>query len=790
MTDSARCWHCEQPVVTPFVAHTPEGDQPACCSGCAAAIETIHGLGLADYYQFRGNERPEPPDPADNKELALFQLPDIVAPFIQSDGESQRISLILDGIHCAACVWLVEHALAEHRGVTKATLNLATFRLDVSWDSSATTLFEIAQRIHQLGYLPRLPVRAAQEKDQATASRWLAIRLLVAGLGAMQSMMYATALYVGAFDGMEAIYRDFFRYAGLAIATPVVFFSGWPFLSAAARALKQKRVIMDVPVSLALLLGWGGSLLSTLVGGEHVYFESISMFVFFLLTSRWLEQHQRIRVSQRLNRLQETLPLAVTRLLEDNSTELVPARLVEPGDKLLLKQGDVSPVDAEVVAGEGDIEQAVLTGEAAPLAVSNGDSMAAGATLIQGQLTILATGRADESRVARIGQLVEQAQSQRNETHRRLELVAGRFIFAILILAVATLALHWNNGHWAAFEHMLAVLVVTCPCALALAAPLSIAAGIGRALDEGLLVARPDHFLDLPNVDQVIFDKTGTLTEGQFTLADTCELDSTLPLEKLKPIVAALEQQASHPVAKALAGLAEPADMTDLRHQRDGVTGSFEGSVWRIGAAEPEHASSEGATRLCLYRDQQAVLLLDMKDRIRDDAPALIDALKQPGRTVALLSGDAEHPVENLANELGITNWSARMTPEQKQAHISQLQASGQRVMMIGDGVNDAPALVEADASVAMADSASLARQAASAFLLRNRLSPVITLFALAARTRRTLRQNIGWALGYNALAVPFAMIGWIPPWLAAIGMSASSLIVTLNAGRLSRWKL
>ena len=790
MTAAALCWHCEQPLQHAFRARTPDGERDACCSGCAAAIETIHGLGLADYYRFRGDERPAPPDPAEDRQLALFRLDAITRPFIRQQGDSLRISLILEGIHCAACVWLIEHAMRDAEGVRAVSLNLATLRLELTWDPARISLYDLATRLQQLGYTPRLPVRAAQEAEQSGDARWMAIRLLVAGLGAMQSMMYATALYVGAFDGMEDIYRDFFRYAGLAIATPVVFFSGWPFLIGASRALSHRRVTMDVPVTLALLLGWGGSLLATVLEGEHVYFESISMFVFFLLTSRWLEQRQRLRVSQLLNRLQETLPLAVTRQHADGSTEMIPARLVEAGDQLLLQQGDIVPVDAQVLGGDGQIEQAVLTGEALPVPVTAGDAVAAGATLLEGQLLLCASGRVDESRVARIGQLVEQAQAGGHDAAQKLDIVASRFIIAVLVLAAATLIMHWQAGQWRAFEHMLAVLVVTCPCALALAAPLSIAAGVGRGLDAGLLIARPDQFLLIPEIDRLVFDKTGTLTHGDFELASVTPLAQGLSLDQLKGVVAGLEQNASHPVARALSAMAAPVPMSDLEHRRNGVQGRHDGHCWRVGPAPVMDDSAGDATRVCLYRNGQPVLEMALRDRVRADASTTLSGLGGPATQRWLLSGDARAAVKALADRLGMDHWRAQLSAEQKRDAIAALQQQGHRVLMVGDGVNDAPALVQADVSVAMADSASLARQAASAYLLRDELAPVSTLFLLARHTRRILRQNIGWALAYNALAVPFAMAGWVPPWLAAIGMSASSLIVTLNAARLGKWKL
>ncbi|MCB1837458.1 MAG: heavy metal translocating P-type ATPase, partial [Alcanivoracaceae bacterium] len=407
------CAHCGAVVDANSVvfADVAQRSQPFCCQGCASAARLIHDLGLNDYYRFRDDKDAAPAVTLSDAELRMFALDDVVAPHVHSQGDQHRLRLLIEGIHCAACVWLLEKVLLSLPGVSSVMVNLATYMLTIHWRGTETRPLDIAQRIVELGYRPRLPVSEQQQAAERTAQRWLLARLLIAGLGAMQAMMYAVALYAGAFDGIETIYRDFFRIAGLVVATPVVFFSGWPFFAAAWRMMRHGQMSMDVPVALALLMGWGGSLWATWTGGEHVYFESIAMFVFFLLSSRWLEQRQRQKVSHMFARLQADLPAAVTRI-DGNTETLVASRLLRAGDHFRVAQGDVIPVDAELLDGTARVEQAALTGESVPVNKSAGDNVSAGTRLLEGVLVLKANSAVHDSRLARIGDLIERAQSQ------------------------------------------------------------------------------------------------------------------------------------------------------------------------------------------------------------------------------------------------------------------------------------------------------------------------------------------------------------------------------------------
>lgn len=789
------CWHCSTPATGRLIlAATPDGDKPACCPGCAAAIEGIHALGLGDYYRFRTEAGPPPDrDRADDAVLAPFSVPELVAGYLQPTASGDtRLVLRIEGLHCAACVWLIEHGLKQLPGIREVRLNLASARLHVTYDPVDTTPRDIAARLQQMGYRPALPSRDGRAAVAREAHRTLLRRLLVAGLCSMQAMMYSTALYIGTFDDVEKVYAELFKLTSFIVATPAIFYSGWPFFSGAWQALRARTLTMDVPVALALGLAWSGSVVALVSGVGHIYFESLAMFVFFLLISRWLEQRQRLRVAEAHSQLADSLPGLALRRAGDG-WQPVATHLINAGDHLQVQQGELVPVDGAVTAGEALVEEAVLTGEAVPVRRSEGAPLLAGTRVLEGHLEMRAEGPARESRVARLGALLDASEAEESRLHLYARAVVPWFIAGTLVLASFTLWWHRDAGLAQGLQYALAVLVVTCPCALALAAPLAVSAARARALASGVLIARPLQLLALPGIDHALFDKTGTLTTGRFAVQKIVPLDPRWPEQTLRQVAASLEQSAVHPLARALSALEEPLPVMAFRQQREGVSGEVLGESWMLRAAPDAQSAEPGVTSVALYHSCVAhaapvpVMRFDLADRLRDEAPAAVSALRALGMTPLLASGDQDAAVASVARTLQIDQARAGQQPEDKLAWIQDLQARGHRVLMTGDGVNDTRALAAADCSVAMADSSALARDAAGMYLLRPDLTLLPWLHGLSRATRRTLRVNIAWALGYNALAIPFAVAGLIPPWLAAIGMSASSLIVSWNASRLMR---
>ena len=788
MTDS--CWHCGNPAPAgAFQARTPDGPRDACCPGCAAAIETIYGLGLDDYYAVRESQAPVPDETRTALNRALFRVPELVAPHLTDIPGGQRLKLQLGGLTCAACSWLIEKAVREQSHVKAVSVNLAGMTLLVDYDGPAdpeTT----AERVLRLGYSLTLPGDPAQTQQQQREQRRLVGRLALAGLGAMQAMMYATALYIGAFDGKDAVYEWVFRIASLLVATPVVFYSGWPFFYGAWLGLKKARLTMDVPIALALLLAWGGSLVIMATGGRHVYFDSAAMFVFFLLTSRWLEQRQRRAIHDGYQHLGETLPQAVRRIDAGGDAVWISVRQVGVGDHLQLIQGDTVPVDGAIISGSAALDESAFTGESLPVLRTCGDAVHAGTRLAEGELVVEARSSAASSLMAQIGEQVDRAQQERVEVVRDWQQIAPIFTAGVLLLAGLTMAWHWSSGAAVAFEHTLAVLVVTCPCALALAVPLTLSATLGAALKNGVLVASPRQLLKLPAVRGAVFDKTGTLTCGQFRIVEcrTPEGSSdALSVDALLAIAAALEWQNPHPLARPFQSLDRDPRVTAIRTSRSGVKGTREGIEWGI-AGDPD-AARHGMTCLALYSDEQLRLRLWLEDEIRQESPSVVRQLANQGIVSRMATGDNPEAARKVAAATGIREWRAEMTPESKQQWVEALEASAPQ-MIVGDGINDANAMLSASVSVATANATSLTQRAAGLYLLHEKLDATPALPSLARFCQRLIHQNLAWALLYNIVAVPFAVSGLIPPWAAAIGMSASSLLVTFNASRISRWKL
>ena len=526
-------------------------------------------------------------------------------------------------------------------------------------------------------------------------------------------------------------------------------------------------------------------------GGRHVYFDSAAMFVFFLLASRWLEQRQRMTIQHAYRRLSDTLPQAVRRLDAHQLPQWISARQVAKGDRLQLIQGDIIPVDGTLIEGRGTFDESALNGEPLPINRGIHDPVHAGSRLVEGNIVLEASGSASSSLVAKIAEQVEHAQHERVEVVRDWQRIAPLFTGGILLLAGMTFAWHWSAGAALAFEHTLAVLVVTCPCALALAVPLTLSSTLGTALREGILVASPRQLLRITAVKGALFDKTGTLTTGQFRIVDSRTVNHRgsppIPEDGLLAIAAALEWNNPHPLARPFQQYTRHPGIAALQADHTGVTGRLLNTTWRITGA-PDMARP-GTTCLQLLCDNEVQLYVWLQDPIRTEANAVVRSLADLGITSRLASGDNAQAVDAVADQLGIRERRAQQRPAEKAAWLAQLESTSPQ-MMVGDGINDAQAMVAASVSVATGNATSLAQRAAGLFLLHDTLHAVPALPQLSRLCQRTIRQNLAWALLYNILAVPFAVSGLLPPWAAALGMSASSLLVTFNATRVTRWKL
>lgn len=786
------CYHCGEPLPgTPFRFTVLGEERDLCCMGCYAVAESIVNAGLENYYLERETVSPTAALPEALDALKGYDHPDTQQQFVHREQNLACAELSLEGVSCAACAWLIERRLQQEPSVSRATVNLSSHRLRLLWDDRQTPLSTLLNDLEQLGYRAR-PFRtdshAALLKQE---SRRLLMRMGVAGLGSMQTMMYAGSLYVA--TDMTVEYRDFFRWISLLVTLPIFFYSGYPFYRSAFIALKARTLNMDAPVSLALILSFAASIYATLVGAPDVYYDSVTMFIFFLLTGRFLEAQARRQASETANDLIPIIPRLSRRLTDTGQTEEVAVSSLQAGDRIVVKAGETIPCDGRIVEGDSAVSEALLTGEPLPISKTTGDMVVSGSQNHDSPLLIEISHTANASTLATIHQLMNRALSEKPQLAQQADKLAHWFIVSILLLSLAVyIGWHLVNPHYALLA-TIAVLVATCPCALSLATPVALTAATNTLAQQGFLITR-GHVIDtLASASHIIFDKTGTLTEGKLELVQTTVLQGS-QTEALQ-VAAALEQHSEHPVASVFNKLA----LTDLpavtalhNTAGSGLSGVINGQNYRIGHADfvlgrQAEDAPEGCLRIWLGCNGQAIACFDFRDKIRPEAASVISQLQHAGLQTVLLSGDRSGTPQQLAHELQINAAQGGLTPEDKAAYVQQLQAQGAVVVMVGDGINDAPVLGQAHVSIAMSSGADLAQSTADVVLLGDRLTTIMTARRLALKTRTVIKQNLWWAFVYNLAILPPAALGYIPPWLAAIGMSLSSLLVVLNALRLRR---
>ncbi len=810
MTDT-RCFHCTLPVSEPavFFAEVEGTQQPMCCPGCKAVTEAIVAGGLENYYQHRTESANQVTDLNRRlqEELQIYDRKEIQKDFVRpatpaSDSQNDRFtaSLLIDGITCAACVWLLENHLEALDGVEQVSVNLSTHEAQITWSRSETALSTLLLEIHRIGY-KAFPWRADQQEALLKKENRLFIRrLAVAGIGTMQVMMYAIALYSGAIsEDMPEIYRDLIRIFSAIVATPVIFYSAAPFFKAAWRDIKIRHLGMDVPVSIAIGGAYLASLWATFFSNGEVYYDSVSMFTFFLLTGRYLELRARHATARAARALTNLLPPSCLKEV-NGQYERVPVADLQPDDKVRILPGDAIPADGVLLNGSTSVNESMLTGEYLPIEKQQGDTLLCSSINVDHPVDIKVTKVGEETRVASIIQLLQRAQQDKPAIAKLADKVAGWFVACVLLVAIFV---YWGWSGIApedAFWITLSVLVVTCPCALSLATPAALTAATGYLHRMGLLVTRGHVLEGLQSIDHVIFDKTGTLTKGELSLTQVIPLDGcSHSQEQLTHLAAAMEAHSEHPIARAFIVHSDSDQQScqqkacDVKnHPGQGIEGTINGTRYRIGRPDfagpsdrlepPEHDGQW----LLMSSNDQPLCWFRITDSLRPEAVDTVQRLHQMGKTVTLLSGDAEPVVAATAESLDIRHWKSESSPDDKLSFIQALQKQGHKILMVGDGINDVPVLAGADISMAMGNASDLARTSADAVLISGNLARLADAFNLTIRTRKIIRQNLAWALGYNLAALPLAAAGMIAPWMAATGMALSSLIVVANALRLN----
>ncbi len=802
MAQPTPCFHCGEPVPAgaPWHANILGEQRPLCCPGCLAVAEAICSAGLESYYQHRTERsaNPEAMPRVLQDELELYDREDVQQRYTASQGTGQQIQLLIEGINCAACCWLIERHLRAQPGVLEASLNMGNQRLSLSWQADATKLSTLIAGLRRIGYTahPYEPDKAA-EQIAAENRRYLR-RLGLAGLMFMQVMMATMALYEEFDQDLTEGMAHLLRWASLLMTTPVVFYSCAPFFQGAWRDLKNRRLSMDVSVSLAIGGAYLAGIWATVIGRGEVYFDSVTMFAFFLLAGRYLERRARQRTVESTARLVNLLPPSTLRIAADGSSQRIMLEELTCGDLVEVKPGESIPADGRIRQGSSSIDESALSGEYLPIAKTAGDAVTAGTLNVEGPLQIEVTALGDQTRLSAIVRLLERAQSDKPRLAKLADQVAQYFLLAVLLSVVVVGTLWWSLRDLdTAFWIVLAMLVATCPCALSLATPTALTTATGSLHKLGLLITRGHVLEGMKQISTVILDKTGTLTEGRMTLEQiqpfaAHDADQALHWARM------LESSSEHPIARAFGRSLHSANAIE-NVPGQGLQGECDGQTLRIGKADfvselggyaaPAYPEAPGQW-LLLGNADGPIAWFALNDRLRSDAAAMVAALQARGLRVVLLSGDQAAVVDRMAERLGISEAIGNASPDDKLAYVQQQQARGEKVLMLGDGVNDVPVLASADISVAMGNASDLAKTNADAVLLNSRLLTLVDSLQVAQRTRAIMIENLAWASLYNLAILPLAALGMVTPAWAALGMSASSLLVVLNALRLTRVRL
>jgi len=792
------CAHCDLPIPPgERVDDRIEGrDLAFCCRGCAGAFRIIAGAGLGDFYRRRRWDEPGTPEGA----FEAAYTDEYLARFVAPAPGGAELSVLVEGIRCASCVWLLEHLLAREPGVLEARLNFATHRARVRFDPAATSPARVFATLAQIGYLPRPYTADAAEGLALRERRALLLRFGTAAFLSMQLMGYSLALYAGYFQGMDPGTRDLLQWLAGAVATPVVLYAGSPFFAGALRSLRNRAPDMDLLIALGVAAAYGYSLFA-LATGRDVYFDTAAMIVTLLLAGRLFEVAARRRASAGIDRLLRLVPDTAHRL-EGEDVRETPTAALAVGDRLLVRPGERFPTDGEVLEGETEADESAATGEPGPVHRGPGQAVTSGTLNLAASVTVRVTAAAAASFIGRVARLVEEAQARKAPIQRLADRVAVVFVPMVVAIAAGTGA-YWalvRGDRVGALLHAVSVLVVACPCALGLATPTAVLVATGAAARRGILFRGGDVLEALGRVRLAAFDKTGTLTEGRPRVAAVRPARGTEA--ELLGLAARAEAGSAHPLARAVAAAARERGVAVTRAEGvrvrpgRGVEVALGGGTLRVGSrAFLEEAGVEvpalqetgGRTEVhvALGTTYRGALLLE--DALRPEAAEALAALASLGLETALLTGDRAEAGGRVAEAVGIREVRSGQSPEDKAAFLREREEAGVAALMVGDGINDAPALSAARVGCALAGGTDIALETSDLVLTRPDLRRLPLAVALARRTLRVIRQNLFWAFVYNLAAIPLAAAGKLAPVHSAAAMALSSVCVLANSLRLAR---
>jgi Cu2+-exporting ATPase len=904
------CFHCGDPVPQPpFHAEILGQSREMCCMGCQLAAQSIVEAGLEQYYLDRSEINRTASLPTQLTRLEVYDHDEIKSQFVYAQDGMSVAELSVNNLRCAACTWLIESRLDELEGIGKCQVNLTNQRMRVIWNEDKLPISRILAVINEIGYEAKPYRQDTHEAMLARHNNQMLLRLGIAALGSMQAMMYAVALYFGEYSDMLIFQRDFLRWVSLFVSTPVFFYAGIPFFTSAWSAIRARQVNMDVPVSLALIITFFASLYATITGQGETYYDSVSMFIFFLLAGRYIEHNARLKAATMANDLVVVEPVLVQKIAEDKaaakrilqllkentsqqdelikseltenetikgesaivepmpdfmqrmdanvhqltsriaqdwqqsrnqqnaqsrpegdieSKQMVTAHSLQVGDIILVEAGSEIISDGILLSSTATVSQSLLTGEGDLIIKSQGDYIVGGAQNDSQPFEMLVTALPKDSQIGLIDRLMNRAMSEKPKLAQQADKLARWFVARILVLSVLVFVGWYIVDPSQAIWATVAVLVATCPCALSLATPIALTVSTNRLASYGFLTTRGHTLQTLAEITHVAFDKTGTLTYGKPNLLnielitpkiqnETVDLSLTAQKDTLLAIAAALEVGSRHPIAHALLTAAYqlhlPSTQAVQHYPAGGVEAMIDGTVYRIGhkdfaldkindGANNVSESNDLTINLVAQRASSAVVLscqnTDSKkwqalacfyfnDKVRDSAQSMLDTLKALGIESVMLTGDPSPQALVMAENLGMQSAYNGLSPTDKVNHIQQLQANGAVVLMVGDGINDAPVLAAADVSTSIAGAADLAQVSSDSIILNGQIEAITAAKRISDKTERIIKQNFRWALAYNSIVLIPAALGYVPPWLAAIGMSLSSLFVVLNALRLKR---
>ena len=758
------CYHCQQPILAGTDIHDDAG-HAYCCTACRAVAAIISAHHLDQYYTVRDRPAPRPDTAYDHSHWQAYDLPDIAAQYTYRDGENNEIHLYIDGLHCAACTWLISRALERAHGITHTHINLTTGRAEIRWRD--TPLSAILATIADLGYTPNLTTPDQEERRDHRHRNHDLLRLIVAGLGMMQVMMFATGLYTGAWLGIEREYEQLLRWISALTSAPVMLYAGYPFLKNTWLALKQRRLNMDVPIAIACAGAWLASLYHTLLGHGEIYYDGVTMFIFFITISRTLEAHTRRRARHNQHHFARLLPDAVYQRAADGEYRLVPLPAIRVDDHIRVLPTHTIPVDGQIEAGTSRVDESMLSGESTPQYKQAGDAVLAGSTNLASPLDIRVTQTGQQTTLAAIRRISARAEQHRSPQIDRNETLARHTILAVLILAAAGYLIWQWIAPARAFDIALAVLVATCPCALSLATPTVLTAALNHAHKHAILIKNSDTLDRLTRIKRILFDKTGTLTAGKYQLRAGETYGDADPHTLLA-------------IAKTL----ETTDIKSLPPLAGGGVAQRRRGGNTATDAEENPIDDANTTHVYLAENTTLRAHYRLSDPERPGLAATLTALAARYH-LAIASGDRSANVARLATRYHITDYHGDLLPADKLALLEAHDPA--HTLMIGDGINDAPVLARAAVSVAVGRANPLSQTHADIVFMKNGPEALPYLFDLATRTQRIIRQNLTWAAAYNLLILPLALCGYLTPWIAALGMSTSSLLVTANALRIQR---